>query len=89
MRAYIGNIQITEDDLDTLERLLEVDGQNGSLYIYDEAMRKALTSQGYVKANNLGWVWGTMRLRTLLPKIKKSLEKKQQLETLAPEGWGE
>ena len=87
MRSFIGNIQVTEEDLELFERLLEVDGQTGSVYIYDETLRKALTSQGYIKQNNLGWVWGTPRLRTLLPKLKKTLLNKKTATD--QEGWGE
>lgn len=72
-KIYIGNIQIVDDDIEILERLLEVDGKNGSLFIYDPRLREGLRQHGYVKANNIGWLWGTERLKSLLPKLKQSL----------------
>jgi 3-mercaptopyruvate sulfurtransferase SseA len=76
--SFIGNIQITDDDLDLLEKLLEVDGRNGSMFIFDEHLRSALKQGGHIQANNINWVWGTDRLRSILPKLKKALERKAE-----------
>ena len=71
--AYIGNIQITIDDLDLLEKLTEVDGRNGHVFIYDEALRNALIAHGYAKINEMKYVWGTSSLASLLLQLKQIL----------------
>lgn len=76
--SFIGNIQITDDDLDLLEKLLTVDGKNGSMFIFDESLRTALKQAGLVCVSNIGWVYGTDRLRSILPKLKKALERKME-----------
>lgn len=72
--AFIGDVQITDDDVDVLERLLDVDGVNGMMYIYDTEMCQALKRGGYVQERG-GWLWGTKRLRSLLPKLQATMDK--------------
>lgn len=73
MIGFLGNIQITEDDVDLLDRLVEADGANSTVFIHDKDLSEALRRAGYVNANNIGWVWGTNRLRNVLPKLKETL----------------
>jgi hypothetical protein len=73
MIGFLGNIQVTEDDMDLLERLAEADGVNSTVFIYDKVMSESLRRAGYVNVNNIGWVWGTNLLRQVLPRLKKTL----------------
>ncbi len=73
-RAFLGTIEITEDDLDLLDKLLEVNGTNGSMFIYDHKLLQALRMNGYVNGNAIGWVWGTAKLSQALPRLKRTLD---------------
>jgi len=74
MYAFLGAMEVTEDDIDLFERLLEVNGTNGSVFIYDKNMLHSLRANGYVQMNNIGWVWGTEKLRNTLPRLKRTLD---------------
>lgn len=71
MSAFIGPVCLNKEDVELLEKLLEVDGENGTMFIYDAELRRALQDNGFVAVNKLGWMWGTARLKTVLPKIIK------------------
>lgn len=75
MLAFLGNIRVTEDDMDMLERLAEVNGNNGSLFIFDSQMRASLRAQGYIQMNSIGWVWGTDRLRNAVPRLRRTFDR--------------
>ena len=75
MLAFLGNVRITEDDMDMLERLAEVNGTNGSLFIFDGEMRNSLRMQGYIQMNTIGWVWGTDRLRQAVPRLRRTFDR--------------
>ena len=72
--AYLGNVLITEDDLDLIERLCEVDGVNGSVFIYREGMRRQLAVGGYIELNAINWAWGTPKLRARLSSLRKTFD---------------
>jgi hypothetical protein len=71
---FLGNLRVTPDDLDLLEKLTLMDGERGSMFVYDTEFVSALKSQGLVKMNIKGWIWGTDRLRDLLPKMRQKME---------------
>lgn len=70
MPQYMGNVVVTEDEIDLINRLCEADGIKSHVFIYDSIKRMSMHVSGYIYESPHG-AWATPRLLAEWPKVLK------------------